>query len=437
MNSYKLQDITNGQYFSHQLLLDKNFILLDPCLPFTEELRKALAEWNFKEVISEGIPKTTPQSLTSPAAQVTAPAGSLPKTSPSPKPSVSTDFEEVSFDGENFTTEPKKAEATGINAGVKQVLNKISTTPRGNSEKARMETVQAVYNEYLNYTTALFTRYATHKELNLKEISDTIKELCMFIRDNRRYVLRIQPNPDAKQRDFLIGHSMRTTVFAITIGLQMRLPLSNLIELGVTSVLHEIGQIRLPPQLYLTDKKLSAPEKAQLATHPTIGAKIMKECGFPAAIQLGVLQHHERENGQGYPNKLSGPQIHQYAKIISVACSYEAITTPRHFREAKTTFDAMVEMLQNQQKAYNDAVIKALLFSLSLYPIGAYVFLANGRLAQVTDVNPNDPRNPVIQLIGVNDQSGNPKIVQSDNDKFKIARVLDKKEAADILKSLK
>lgn len=429
MNSYPVQTIKNQQFFSEQLVLDKNFILLDPALPFTDTLRKALIEWDFKVVYSDGSLRGSAPTLESKSENVSV----------SEFTDSSEEFDIDAFN--NGQTESKSAVESehkeGINSGVKKILNDAHNDITQNSEKSRMDVVQAVYNEYLNYTTAVYTRYATHKDLNLKEISDTIKDLCMFIRDNRRYVLRIQPDPNAKSRDFLIGHSMRTTILAITIGLQLHIPLSNLIELGVTALLHEIGQIRLPPQLYLTDKKLSAAEKSQLATHTILGAKIMKENEFPVAIQLGVLQHHERENGQGYPQKISGVQIHQYAKIISVACSFEAITTPRHFREAKTTYDAMVEMLRNEQKAYDDTVIKALLYSLSLFPIGAYVYLTNGRIAQVTDVNPNDPKNPVIQVVGMKDASGNPLTVQSDNEKFKIARVLNKQEAADILKTLK
>ncbi len=430
MNSFPVQTIKNQQFFSQQLVIDKNFILLDPAIPFTDTLRKALVEWDFKVVYSEGSLRGSAPTLESKSENVSV----------SEFDDSSEEFDVDAFNNNQSSPKPKTGEPEhkeGINSAVKKVLDEAHNDITQNSEKSRMDVVQTVYNEYLNYINAVYTRYATHKDLNLREISDTIKDLCMFIRDNRRYVLRIQPNPDAKARDFLINHSMRTTTLAITIGLQLHIPLSNLIELGVTSLLHEIGQIRLPPQLYITDKKLSAPEKAQLSTHPILGAKIMKENNFPIAIQLGVLQHHERENGQGYPQKISGVQIHQYAKIISVACSFEAITSPRHFREAKTTYDAMVEMLRNEQSAYDDTVIKALLYSLSLFPIGAYVFLSNGRIAQVTDVNPIDPKNPIIQIVGMKDASGNPLTVQSDNEKYKIARVLNKQEAADILKTLK
>lgn len=297
-----------------------------------------------------------------------------------------------------------------------------------------MSVVQTVYNEYMNYITAVYTHYATHKVLDYQELSNTVKDLCIFIKDNRRYVLRITPTLEAANKNFIVSHSMRSTVTAIVIGLQLRMPLTKLIELGVTCILHEIGQIRLPPQLYMTGKRLSAPERAKLATHPVISFNIVKENGFPLAVQLGVLEHHERENGTGYPRKLTGNKISLYAKIIAVACSFEAITAPRMFKEARSTYDAMIEVLKNEGKQFDDTVIKALLYSLSLFPIGAYVYLQNGKIAQVTDVNPTDPRNPVVQILGETDETGGPKTVQTDNGTMRIVRVLNKSEAADILK---
>ena len=229
---------------------------------------------------------------------------------------------------------------------------------------------------------------------------------------------------------------MRSTVLAITIGLQLHMSLSKLIELGVTCLLHEIGMIRLPPQLYLTDKQLSPGERAQISTHPVIGFEIVKELKFPLTIQLGILEHHEKINGTGYPRHLTGDKISVYAKIIAVACSFEAITAPREYKTERSTFDAMVEMLKNKNHQYDETVIKALLYSLSLFPIGAYVYLANGKIAQVTDVNPDNPKNPVVQPLGERETDGTPKTVQTNDSDMKIIRVLSKQELEDVLKSL-
>ena len=457
MKQYQLATIKDNAHFTSDVFIDENFLLLTSDLKFTPAIKKALMEWNFKVVYSDGIEVgdlgTDEESLdkplpSKPPLRESPLSASRPVSSASDSkgPALSMSLsqvktEEVSLDEfmDTGSSSPKKAPVVSMPspaASASVPSPSAHSIPQGN-EKSRMEEVLHVYNEYMDYLNAIFRHYATHKELDLNEISSTAQKLCIFIKENQRYVLRIQPPEEKHAKNFLLAHCLRTAILAITIGLNLRMPLSKLVELTVACLLHEIGQIRLPPQLYITDRTLSAPERSQLQLHTILGCKILKENNFPLSIQLGVLEHHERENGTGYPSHLTGAKISQYAKIISVACSFEATTAPRHFREAKSTYAAMIEMLQNNQKQYDETVIKALLYSLSLFPIGAYVYLVNVKIGQVTDVNPRDPRNPIVQLLGTNDARGNPVSVQTDNGQMKIVRVLNKQEAADILKTLK
>lgn len=424
MNSFSVSDIKADTYFTSDLMLDKTFILCSTTYPISEEVLAALKDWEFKQVYSEGnigIAVSAAESAITVQEQ---------------------EYQDIPIEQalSEAANQPAPVVQSAANTAVKEALAKAqeqsTEATAANTDKSRLEVVQSVYNEYLNYINSVYTHYATHKELNLEEISETVKELCVYIKENRRYVLRITPSLEARNKNFLVSHSMRSTVLAITIGLQLRMPLSKLVELGVACILHEIGMIRLPPQLYMTDKPLTAAEKAQISTHPVIAYNILKESNFPLSIQLGVLEHHERETGSGYPRHIQGAKISLYAKIIAVACSFEAITAPRHYREARTTYEAMIEMLKNDNHQYDDTVVKALLFCLSLFPIGAYVYLSNGKVAQVTDVNPQSPKNPIVQIVGETEKDGSPKTVQTNDTDMRIVRVMNKQEATDVLKAL-
>ena len=406
----KIDSLKEDITFNGDLSLDSNFLLLPVTVPVTNDLITALKEWQFDTYQCEG-----DISL----------GGDIGLT----KQGEDSSLNDVENDHRSIKNK--------INVTVKQALEEAKSQKVANTEKSRLVTVQKVYNEYMNYINSVYTHYATHKKISIDELSDTVKDLCVFIKENKRFVLRIMPSAEARSKNFLVIHSMRSTVLAITIGIELHIPLSKLIELGVTCILHEIGMIRLPPQLYMTDKPLSSVERAQISTHPLIGFNIIKSLNFPLSIQLGVLEHHEKEKGTGYPRKIAGDKISTYAKIISVACSFEAITAPRQYKAERTTFDAMVEMLKNQNNQYNGIVIKALLYSLSLYPIGAYVYLKNGKIGIVTDVNPDNPKNPIIQLINEKERDGSPKTIQTDDFENKIIRVMNKKEQEDIVQSLK
>jgi HD-GYP domain-containing protein (c-di-GMP phosphodiesterase class II) len=402
VSAFAVATLNENCRFSDEVTIEQNFLLCAPGLPITKDLVAALREWQFTEVQSEGTPE----------GGLNAQGEEIEQTPPEEKPQKSL----------SFNNALKKAS---------ELKNPAL------SDEERIAIVQSVYDQYTEYIDTLYTRYATHKELHLKDIAETIKTLCEFIAASKRYILRIQPKSTPENKNYLVNHSMRSTVLAIVMGMQLAMPMPKLVELGVSCMLHEIGMIRLPPQLYLTSRKLTPSEKKQLFIHPVVGYNILKDYAFPLAITLGVLEHHEKEDGSGYPRHVEGDKISILAKIISVACSYEAITSPRTYKSEENTHTAMVELLKNTGKQYDEAIVRALLFSISLYPIGAYVFLSDGKVGLVTDVNPENPKNPIVQLLTDRTPDGSPKIVVTDEITHKVSRILTPEETVSIKKSLK
>lgn len=97
----------------------------------------------------------------------------------------------------------------------------------------------------------------------------------------------------------------------------------------------------------------------------------------------------------------------------------------------------MVELLKNEGLQYNPTVIKALLLSISFYPIGAYVCLSNGKIAQVCEANPEDPKNPFVQILSEKDENGNFKTIRTSATGIHVTKVMGKQEASIILEKLK
>ncbi|MCR4953782.1 MAG: HD domain-containing protein [Treponema sp.] len=400
METISTNNLKEDLSFPGDLLIDSNFLLLPKTAPVTKELMDALKEWEFDTVLCDG--------------------------------SIA-----VGMNGtaSNSADDKEKENAHKMGASIKKV---IETSKRGfgNSDQARMKMVQRVYDEYMHYIESVFTHYATHKTIDQEELSETVQELCVFIKENKSYMLRVNPTVKKDDKNFLVTHSMRTTVIAIAIALQLHMPLSKMIELGMTCIIHEIGMLRLPPQIYLTDRKLTPGERLQIYKHPLLGYSIVKELDFPLTIQLGVLEHHEDENGTGYPRRLSSEKISTAAKIIYVACSFEAITSARTYKEGRSPFEAILEILQNRDHKYDDAIIKALLYTVSLYPLGSYVYLSNKKPALVVDTNPDNPKCPIVQLLTEHEKDGSPKRIQTGENGIAIARILSNSEQEDLLKIL-
>ena len=95
-----------------------------------------------------------------------------------------------------------------------------------------------------------------------------------------------------------------------------------------------------------------------------------------------------------------------------------------------------VDMLKNNRQTYDENVIKALLYGLSLFPIGGYVYLSDGKLAQVVDVNPENPKNPIVQTVPTN-KNTEPETIHTSETGIKIVRALSKDEADDVKRNLR
>jgi len=388
VNTYNAEQTKDLSFFNKNVYLDKKFLLLIQETPLTAELKAILKEWDFSLLYSDG-----------------EPSGFM---------SLKTDTSSESKDVLDSNKE-----------------NEI-ISEKQKRQKEVMEEVENKFWDFLKFTDKIFTDYSMKKILDPRFVFDRVKELCDFVKNDKKNILLIEMQKYSSPTNYLVMHSLRSSIFAIIIGLQLKMPPHRLIELGAACLLHEIGMFRLPPQYYMYDAPLTKEGKKALFTHPVLSYNILKTSSFSLAICLGVLEHHERENGMGYPRGLTKEKISIYGKIIAVACSYEAVTSPRPYKEAQDASSGIVEMIKNTNGQYDEIILKALLYSLSFYPVGMYVHLSNGKIAKVIDINPTDPRLPLVEIYKETGPSGDPITVQTKANEITVKRQLTKEELKSI-----
>jgi len=138
---------------------------------------------------------------------------------------------------------------------------------------------------------------------------------------------------DAKSK-WTAGHSERVTEHALTLGRQLGVSDHEIELLHRGGLLHDIGKIGVPASVLDSPHALSPAERDLVAQHPTIGARILEPIRAFSPVMPIVLQHHERWDGTGYPAGLRGEQIDRLARIVAVADTYDALVSPRPYREA-------------------------------------------------------------------------------------------------------
>ena len=137
----------------------------------------------------------------------------------------------------------------------------------------------------------------------------------------------------------------------------MNLPSEQIIELRIGGIIHDIGKIRIPPEILLNLNPLNKVEIEIIRSHPQLGYNSLVEVEFPWPIKQIILQHHERMDGSGYPKGLFGEKIILEAKIIAVADVIEAMVSERPYRPGLGLNKAREEISKNKGVLYEPEVV--------------------------------------------------------------------------------
>lgn len=199
--------------------------------------------------------------------------------------------------------------------------------------------------------------------------------------------------------DFTFGHSVNVAILSLMIGLGMNYNESRLRDLGLGALLHDIGKVRLPEEILKKDGPLAPAEAAEMQRHPTYGFEILRSQPNLSILSAHVAyQHHERLNGDGYPRRLRGGEIHEFARIAAVADAYDALVTDRLLRRGFTPGDAL-QMLQALSQQYDQTAVRALAACVALYPVGTLVELNTREQGLVIATRKGATDRPIVRVI--------------------------------------
>ena len=163
---------------------------------------------------------------------------------------------------------------------------------------------------------------------------------------------------------YTVAHSGRVATYARATALRIGLNEKEIDTVVMAALLHDIGKIGVADHVLLKQGKLTDLEFAQINKHPELGWIALKNLDDFKQTSLIVLHHHERLDGAGYPGHLSGNEIPLGSRIVSVADSYDALTTDRPYRSARTREQAVDELLRGAGTHFDTRILNAFLDSL-------------------------------------------------------------------------
>ncbi|AGA68957.1 HD-GYP domain-containing protein [Desulfitobacterium dichloroeliminans LMG P-21439] len=200
--------------------------------------------------------------------------------------------------------------------------------------------------------------------------------------------------------DYTFHHSVNTTIIALLMGISMGWSDNKLFELGMGVLMHDVGKIKIPEEIFNKVGPLTLEEFDEIKKHSEYGFQILRKNRDINIVSAHVaLQHQERWDGSGYPRGLKGTQIHEYARVTAVADVYEALTSKRIYRNAHQPYEAYEYLIANSDWLFEPLLVqKVFPKCITPYPTGTGVRLSNGQRGNVVKQNPNFPTRPYVRM---------------------------------------
>lgn len=207
--------------------------------------------------------------------------------------------------------------------------------------------------------------YAIMKELSARlretgallvwQLTRKNRELAEAYLDTVRTIVRAIEERDS----YLVGHSARVAALSMAIGRRMELPDSEIRKLELGGLLHDVGMITVSGEILKHPRALTEDEYEQVKRHTNDGKRMIEEVPYLRQAVPHVLHHHERFDGDGYPDRLTGEDIPLASRIIAVADVFDALTCDRPHRTRLETAQAVAAIQESAGTAFDPEVVAA------------------------------------------------------------------------------
>ncbi|WP_242652629.1 HD-GYP domain-containing protein [Desulfofarcimen acetoxidans] len=265
------------------------------------------------------------------------------------------------------------------------------------SDKTRIDTIKHVKDIMTTHNEGQSKRcgasiLASKKTLSL--VYDIIDQLL----DNNNLIVNLI---DIRTMDdYTYAHSVNVCVLSVLTGISMGMVRSQLVQLAIGALFHDIGKMLVPLSILNKPAKLTPQEFEEIKLHPGNGFNILSnDTNISRNSALIAQQHHERYNGEGYPGGLEGEAIHLFSQIVGMVDMYDALTADRIYRKGVPPQEVYEMILGSGDCLFKQEIINQFLKNIAAYPAGTVVKLSTGEIAIVIETLPGYTQYPKVRIL--------------------------------------
>ena len=260
------------------------------------------------------------------------------------------------------------------------------------------EEMKKVYFEALNSIREIFNLYKDNATIDENKIMAIANRIVNNVILDSPALIRLIHESDSPEL-YIYHNAVNVSIISVAMGLIYKYNKSKLLDLAVIGLLHDIDLVH---NRHIIDKpaKLNEAELKEITSHPLNAATFVDNAlNFTKEIVNGILQHHERKDGNGYPAGLNDLQIQDFAEIVGLADTYASMTHYRPYKEKTSPHLAILNIINTGKNSFSNNVVKALVACIGLYPVGTWLELNTGEICKVLNTNYDSPLRPVISIL--------------------------------------
>jgi hypothetical protein len=207
--------------------------------------------------------------------------------------------------------------------------------------------------------------------------------------------------PPGGSGNVLVRNSVLCAMTSYQLAKWCKLPEKDWLQLALAGLLHDIGNIKVDEEILRKPIRLSPEEVQEMRQHTIYGFRLLENVtALNQGVWLSALQHHERIDGSGYPMKVKGDKIHQYAKIVAIADMYHAMTSNRHYKKAESPYLVLEELYSGSFGKLEPLYVQTFIERTTQFHNGVFVRLSDGRIAEIVFSDRNNPTRPMVSVNG-------------------------------------